>query len=241
MSSAVKWFCGAALLRWSPLPVSCGWVRPLKASCRRLARRHVIEESLTFICHFLLNFPSQSICVLTFPLLTFPFLFSFFSSCWSPSYFFFFSDSVTRFSWWLSASLRLHQYLLTSAASHFFSVHLFSVYVIRRSFRGSLIHLCLLFTSSLPLPSSLSSFSASSLLCHLCPLHYQLTQSADHIVQTADTYHAYQIKTFTCFVNNSLLCLLLVSRGEHLYFPPRPLSISVCSWRIPAPAAVVIE
>lgn len=43
--------------------------------------------------------------------------------------------------------------------------------------------------------------------------------SADHIVQTADTYHAYQIKTFTRFVNNSPLCLLLVSKGEHLCFP----------------------
>lgn len=32
-------------------------MRPLKASCQRLARRHAAEESLTFIGHFPLNFP----------------------------------------------------------------------------------------------------------------------------------------------------------------------------------------
>lgn len=57
VSPAVKWFCGVAALRWSPLLVSCGWVRPLKASCQRLARRHDAEESLTFIGHFPFNFP----------------------------------------------------------------------------------------------------------------------------------------------------------------------------------------
>lgn len=35
-------------------------MRPLKASCQRLARRHAAEESLTFIGHFPLNFPLTS-------------------------------------------------------------------------------------------------------------------------------------------------------------------------------------
>lgn len=150
-------------------------MRPLKASCQRLARRHAAEESLTFIGHFPLNFPLNHAAHL-------------------------YLSSVSMPQFHLpDASIFLRHRLGPSHLrwlKHLLSVRLFSVSVIRRSIRTSPIRLCLLFTSSsycllakLPL-----LFLHLFLPCPLCPLHYQLTQSADHVAQKADTYHTYQIE-----------------------------------------------
>ncbi len=116
--------------------------------------------------------------------------------------------SVTHF---LSLSLFSFSLLLNPT---FFSVqHLFSIYVICSSFIGSsLMHLCLLFPAYL-CPALPLLFPHLLRLCHLRSIHYQFTQSTDHISQAADTYHTYQIDLFvhlfTCFVTNKLHCVCI--------------------------------
>lgn len=63
------------------------------------------------------------------------------------------------------------------------------------------LSLCLGLLASLPFPHLLH-------LCRLRSLHYQFTQSSDHITSTADTHHTYQIDLsvcpFTGLVTNNL-------------------------------------
>lgn len=130
-------------------------------------------------------------------------LFSFLAFLLFTSYFQFFSVNLIP-----SVSLFSH--------SHLFSISLFSCSSFQRLCNPQVIHQQFIDTPlhpfpSLPLPSSLSSFLHLLCLCHLCSIHYQFTQSADHIIQRADTYHTYQIDPLQ---PSLCVCVCLMSRKE---------------------------
>lgn len=159
---------GRAPLRWSPLLVSCCWVRLLKAASQWLAHRWGDSPLHPSIYRHFQFLPSlRLICIQrSSPRLNLFLLLAIDPRIWCS----FINSSSTHLSFYLSFSL------LTFAQLPLFFLHL--------------LH-----------------------LCHPCSIHYQFTQSADHISQTADTYHTYQIDLFvclfTCLVTNNLECVCI--------------------------------